>query len=120
MMRVFGRSTSHRHPGESRDPGLQAAGWQKVWVPAFAGMTVMGGLLMQPVAAQTTGPVMGSSAGEAVAAETQAEVRQILVIGDVLGGGLGAGMTRLAEASGEGDITLRFVEEFRHRPARGL
>lgn len=70
-------------------------------------------LLALPVSAvaQTDGPVMGSSAGESPPAETQSEVRQILVIGDVLGGGLGAGMTRLTEASGEGEVTLRFVEE---------
>ncbi len=30
-----------RHPGESRDPDFQPAETRKVWVPAFAGMTVL-------------------------------------------------------------------------------
>jgi uncharacterized protein len=68
-------------------------------------------MLALPAAAQTGGPVMGSSATDAPAEQTEADTRQVLVIGDVLGGGLGAGMTRLTEASGEAEITSRFVEE---------
>jgi uncharacterized protein len=45
-----------------------------------------------------------------VAGETQAEPFKILAIGDALGGGLGAGLTRLAEPDGKYVVTNRFNE----------
>lgn len=38
-------------------------------------------------------------------------VNAILVIGDAIGGGLGAGLTRVAEPGGANDVSLRFNEE---------
>lgn len=72
---------------------------------------LLASILAFPAMAQTEGPVMGSTASETAPAGQQAEEKQILVIGDMLGGGLGAGMTRLTEATGAGEITSRFVEE---------
>ncbi len=61
----------------------------------------------------TTGPIMGSQAVEDVAqpAETVDDIYRILVIGDALGGGLGAGLARMAEAEGKYDVKVRFKEE---------
>lgn len=60
-------------------------------------------------------PVMGSSGGaEAVSSEAGGEpgdMRHILVIGDAIGGGLGAGLQRMAEQQGSYDVTIRFNEE---------
>lgn len=71
-------------------------------------------LLLAPGAgiAQDTAPTMGSpaTAGDA-AAEPQADLSQMLVIGDALGGGLGAGLVRYAEAHGGYEVANRFVEE---------
>jgi hypothetical protein len=56
---------------------------------------------------------MGSSGGTAEAppaAEIQQPL-QLLVLGDAIGGGLGAGLVRLGEASGRYDVTIRFNEE---------
>lgn len=57
-------------------------------------------------------PVMGSSADQEQ--DTGGEVQQaaeVLVLGDAIGGGLGAGLLRLGEASGRYDVTIRFNEE---------
>ena len=35
----------------------------------------------------------------------------MLVLGDAIGGGLGAGLTRVAEASGDYEVSIRFNEE---------
>lgn len=74
-----------------------------------------------PAAAQTGDtPVMGSSASDAVepnAAAGQAapsedrNVIEVLSIGDALGGGLGAGLARVTEASGDYDVSIRLNEE---------
>ena len=64
--------------------------------------------------AQSSGqPVMGSSAteGEAVLIETAKRQTQILVLGDAIGGGMGAGLQRVSEADGRYAVTLRFNEE---------
>lgn len=64
-------------------------------------------VLVAPAWPQDQGPVMGSSATDQQDAAQRAP-QQFLVIGDSLGGGLGAGITRLRP---ESDVTLRFVEE---------
>ena len=60
-------------------------------------------------------PVMGSSASDTqadVPARAQTPERQhILVTGDAIGGGLGAGLMRMAEIDGHYDVTIRFNEE---------
>ena len=65
-------------------------------------------------------PLMGSSAADTAeqpAATDQAAPRddhrtvEILSIGDALGGGLGAGLARVTEASGDYDVSIRFNEE---------
>ena len=54
-----------------------------------------------PALAQTSDlPVMGSSATDHRNGPDPDEPRQILVIGDALGGGLGAGLQRVAAAQG--------------------
>jgi uncharacterized protein len=64
-----------------------------------------------PAPAQTEEPAMGSPASQAGTAQPEADSYQILVIGDALGGGLGAGLLRYAEANAGLAVTLRFVEE---------
>jgi uncharacterized protein len=64
-----------------------------------------------PALAQTDAPAMGSPAASADAVQPEADTYQILVIGDALGGGLGAGVLRYAEANPGLDVTLRYVEE---------
>ena len=68
--------------------------------------------------AQTTdapdAPVMGSSldSGNADAPATdEKHIIEILTIGDAIGGGLGAGLSRVSEASGDYDVSVRFNEE---------
>lgn len=57
-------------------------------------------------------PVMGSSAASGEAAEeAEAQASRILVLGDALGGGLGAGLARVAEAGGDYEVSVRFNEE---------
>lgn len=61
-------------------------------------------------------PVMGSSgsgnqARDDASAEDQQSVQDVLVLGDALGGGLGAGFARLGEGSGKYDVSIRFNEE---------
>jgi hypothetical protein len=65
-----------------------------------------------PVAVAQTpdAPVMGSSASSAVPADEK-QLVQILVLGDALGGGLGAGLARIAEPSGNYEVSVRFNEE---------
>lgn len=83
-----------------------------------------------PAAAQTAGtPVMGSSASDTVDQPPPADqpdqpdaadqptpaddhhIVEILSIGDALGGGLGAGLSRVTEPSGDYDVAIRFNEE---------
>lgn len=69
-----------------------------------------------PAAAQTGDtPVMGSSAAEDVADQPAAadehHIIEILTIGDAIGGGLGAGLARVAEPSGDYEVSVRFNEE---------
>ncbi|MFT3988145.1 DUF459 domain-containing protein [Aestuariivirga sp.] len=73
----------------------------------FMLVMMLGGLAE---AQQVVTPVMGSSASDD-GAQPVASQTHILVIGDALGGGLGAGFSRLAESDGSLDITLRFNEE---------
>lgn len=59
-------------------------------------------------------PVMGAAAasGEAdPAAEAEKHTTAILAIGDAIGGGLGAGLARVSEPSGEYDVSVRLNEE---------
>lgn len=72
-------------------------------------------LLAASAMAQTADqPIMGSSGmGETAAPATagEAEPRQVLVLGDSLGGGLGAGLLRAAETDPGLDVVSRFNEE---------
>ena len=55
---------------------------------------------------------MGSSAGSGGSAdEAEAQPGRILVMGDALGGGLGAGLARVAEPGGDYEVSVRFNEE---------
>jgi hypothetical protein len=49
--------------------------------------------------------------GAASAQEAEKPVTRVLVLGDAIGGGLGAGLTRVAEASGEYEVSNRFNEQ---------
>ncbi|MFO1132072.1 MAG: DUF459 domain-containing protein [Hyphomicrobiales bacterium] len=83
-----------------------------------------------PAAAQTgSDPVMGSSASDMADQPPPADqpdqpaladqpppsddhhIIEILSIGDALGGGLGAGLARVTEASGDYEVSIRFNEE---------
>lgn len=70
-------------------------------------------LAVPPAMAQTADtPVMGSSAIEEAAAQEEAQqVTDILVLGDAVGGGLGAGLIRMAEPDGRYQVALRLNEE---------
>jgi uncharacterized protein len=70
-------------------------------------------LAVSPASAQTADtPVMGSSAiEEAAVLDEAAQVTDILVLGDAVGGGLGAGLTRMGELDGRYQVALRFNEE---------
>ena len=64
-----------------------------------------------PVLAQTAdGPLMGSQVTAETGDET-AEPAQVLVFGDAIGGGLGAGLVRMAAGSGHFEVSIRFNEE---------
>ena len=67
----------------------------------------------QPAAAQMGAePLTGSTAAPAEPpSQAQARATRILVLGDALGGGLGAGLSRVAEARGDYEVSLRFNEE---------
>lgn len=57
-----------------------------------------------------TAPIMGSQSTEEVVAQPVDDTYRILVIGDALGGGLGAGLSRMAEAEPRFEIVNRFQE----------
>lgn len=66
-------------------------------------------MLLAPAAAQVADqPVMGSATTPEEAAQ---RAGRVLVLGDALGGGLGAGLDRVAEAAGKYDVSVRFNEE---------
>ena len=79
------------------------------YLPAMAVLLLLtGGALAQ----NADGPVMGSSAAEeSPAAEDTQQVTRVLVLGDGIGGGLGAGLTRVGEADGGYEVAIRFNEE---------
>lgn len=64
-------------------------------------------LAQTPAEKQVEPPIMGSQTVE----DSESEDMRLLVIGDALAGGLGAGMTRRAEADGGFEIASRFKEE---------
>jgi hypothetical protein len=68
-------------------------------------------LMAAPALAQSEVPVMGSPASAGEAAAPESDARQMLVIGDALGGGLGAGLMRYGDAHGGYEVSNRFVEE---------
>lgn len=81
------------------------------WLSAI-GLAVL--LAATAAAAQSPDvPVMGSSAtGEgAASAEAGKHLTQILVLGDAIGGGIGAGLQRVSEAGGTYQVSMRFNEE---------
>lgn len=67
----------------------------------------------QPAAAQMGAVPLIDSAGaeREPAPQAQTHATRILVLGDALGGGLGAGLSRVAEAQGDYEVSLRFNEE---------
>jgi len=67
----------------------------------------------QPAAAQMGAVPLTSSTAAPAEPPSQAQARatRILVLGDALGGGLGAGLSRVAEARGDYEVSLRFNEE---------
>lgn len=71
-------------------------------------------ITVKPQAGQ---PVMGSSGSgdqppdDPSADDQQDQTQDVLVLGDALGGGLGAGFSRLGDASGKYDVSIRFNEE---------
>jgi hypothetical protein len=52
-----------------------------------------------------------SGAGLSFAQEALKPATRVLVLGDAIGGGLGAGLSRMAESSGDYDVSNRFNEE---------
>ena len=86
-------------------------------VSRFATLIVWLVLGAGPVAVAQTAdtPVMGSGSQDAPAPapgpEEPAELQHILVVGDAVGGGIGAGLLRMAEAEGRFDVAIRFNEE---------
>jgi hypothetical protein len=65
--------------------------------------------LVQAQAVETA-PIMGSQSTEEVVAQPVDDTYRILVIGDALGGGLGAGLSRMAEAEPRFEFVNRFQE----------
>ena len=57
-----------------------------------------------------TAPIMGSQSTEEVVAQPVDDTYRILVIGDALAGGLGAGLSRMAEPEPRFEIVNRFQE----------
>src|SRR5882672_7644346 len=55
-------------------------------------------------------PIMGSQSTEEVSQQPVDDAYRILVIGDALAGGLGAGLSRMAEAEPRFEIVNRFQE----------
>lgn len=84
-------------------------------VPAAAAAALLWTLAAQAQTADM--PVMGSSAsGDALEqqvppAADEKRVTEVLAIGDAIGGGLGAGLARVTEPSGDYDVSIRFNEE---------
>jgi uncharacterized protein len=76
-------------------------------------MAIVALVVLPPAAAQSPDtPVMGSSAtAEPPPAGEAEQMTRILVLGDDVGGGLGAGMVRMGEIDGRFDVALRFNEE---------
>ena len=76
----------------------------------LAGLALVLGLaLFQPVLAQDQGPVIGSDATVAQEDQQQSDgTRRVLIVGDQLAGGMGAGLTRMTE----NDDTLEVVNRF--------
>ncbi len=79
----------------------------------LAAIALLGGALAQPGLAQTTDtPVMGSEVtAEQPAAGDSIQLTHMLVLGDAIGGGLGAGLIRMTQGGGRYDVSLRFNEE---------
>lgn len=69
----------------------------------------LAGTSLQAQAVETA-PLMGSQSTEEVVAQPVDDTYRILVIGDALGGGLGAGLSRMAEPEPRFEIVNRFQE----------
>jgi len=75
---------------------------------AFLGL-FLASTLVEAQAVETA-PIMGSQSTEEVVAQPVDDTYRILVIGDALGGGLGAGLSRMAEPESRFEIVNRFQE----------
>ena len=65
--------------------------------------------LIAAAALLLSGAVAGAQTAETPPTENQ--VTRVLVLGDALGGGLGAGLSRVAEAAGDYEVSTRLNEE---------
>ena len=77
---------------------------------AFALLLGLAPAQAQSIDAPAAGAPAASTDPDAPLTEEK-HVNQLLVIGDAMGGGLGAGLTRVAEPGGDYDVSLRFNEE---------
>lgn len=80
------------------------------WLPAI-GLALL--LATSVAAAQPSDAPAASSSnpGANQPAEAGKHLTQILVLGDAIGGGMGAGLQRVSEASGNYQVSMRFNEE---------
>ena len=77
---------------------------------AIASLVLLsGGSLLQAQSFEN-GPIMGSQSTEEVSQQPVDDTYRILVIGDALAGGLGAGLSRMAEPEPRFEIVNRFQE----------
>lgn len=66
-----------------------------------------------PASAQTSAvpTVTSSEAAQAESVAPERQLTQILVLGDAIGGGIGAGLQRVADAGADYQVSIRFNEE---------
>ena len=87
--------------------------FKKSWLPAFAGMTV--GLIFLFFQfnfsfAQDAVPEIGSAATDQSQPVVVQDTQRILIVGDTMGGGMGAGLTRVIGNDPQYEVVNRFNE----------
>jgi uncharacterized protein len=86
---------------------------KKNWVPVCAGMTIAIFALISVSFAQDTLPAIGSAAtdqSQPIDAGTIQDTQRILIIGDAMGGGMGAGLIRAIGDDPQYQVVNRFNE----------